>query len=349
MLTPINNSTSVTATTSKKLTTIDKPYLSLGPDFFKPLTTETGLSCTYPPEFYEAFGQNSHSSQHSELALLILEYMTLHDKARLPLFTGASDRYVKQVLPAIREKLATKNGDDDTLATKIHIINCASQLGYLKLGSIIFKDSVILNRVSLIGINLRNAYLDTASLQEADLSGVNLYRANLSMANLKNAHLTGTDLRKTNLIWAILSGANLSRANLSGADIRGASVLGADLSESNLIKTNLSDANLSGSNLQGVNLSGANLSHANLSGTDLSKANLNGANLSEANLSNSNLSGANLAGANISRALLRKADLRGANLHQINLKEADLTGAKLCNTNRLLLVEISKIATKPLQ
>ena len=269
MLTPINNSTSVTATSSKKLTTIDKPYLSLGPDFFKPLTTETGLSCTYPPEFYEAFGQNSRSSQHSELAMLVLEYITLQDKARLPLFTNASDRYLKQVLPAIQEKLASNDMDTNTLTTKIYIMNCASRLGYLTRSSPIFQGIVTLNHVRLAGIDLRDAYLANASL-----------------------------------IWAKLSE---------------------------------------------VNLSGANLSHANLSGADLSKANLNGANLSEANLSNSNLSGANLAGANISRALLRKADLRGANLHQINLKEADFTGTKLCNTNRLLLVEISKEMTKSQQ
>ena len=176
MLIPFQNSTSTTTTSSRKLTLIDQQRPCLDPDFFKPLTTSSGLSCTYSPEFYEAFGQNSHS-QFSELALLILEYMTLHDKARLPLFTGASTRYIRQVLPAIQEILAIEYEDHDTLATKSHIMNCASQLGYLKSATLFSKGSVMLRRVSMNGMNLRGALLNNAKLQSADLSGANLREA----------------------------------------------------------------------------------------------------------------------------------------------------------------------------
>ena len=211
MLTPLKNPLSVTPTYSQKLTTVDNQRHFLDPDFFKPLSTESGLSCTYLPEFYEAFSQTSSSTQHNELAMLVLKYMALEDKARLPLFQGASDRYVKQVLPAILEILANRREDNDTLGTKTHIMHCASQLGYLTSSSDVFKGDVILKCVSLTGMNLCDAYLSKANLRSADLRGVNAQRADLSGANL-----LGADLSEADFSWANLVKADLGCANLSG-------------------------------------------------------------------------------------------------------------------------------------
>ncbi len=269
MLAPLKHPISVAHADSQKSCTVDKRLHFLDPDFFKPIPTESGLSCTYPDEFYEAFSYNSGSSQHSELAMLVLEYMTSHDKARLPLFVGASDRYVKQVLPTIQEKLATKDTDDETLATKFHIINCARRFGYLTRSSGVFRGSVILNHVNLSGMDLRDAYLPRASLHAANLNGANLRGANLFSANLFE-----TNLREINL-----SLANLCRINLSRADLSGANLSGADLRKANLRSTNLS-----GTDITGADLRGADLNSAVLSATILRKADLRGADFSKTNL-----------------------------------------------------------------
>ena len=83
MLNPLNYTTSLSLISTKKIPTVNKQHPFLNPDFFKPLAIESRLSCTYPPEFYEVFSHDSRSQQ-SELAMLVLEYMTLDDKARLP-------------------------------------------------------------------------------------------------------------------------------------------------------------------------------------------------------------------------------------------------------------------------
>ena len=245
MLTPLFTSTSLTFTSSQKLTAINTPCPSLDPDFFKQLTTGVGLSCTYTTEFYEAFSQNSQSSQLSELAMLVLEYMTLHDKARLPLFEGASDRYVREILPAIKEKLATSDGDRETQTTKIHIMNCASKLGYLTDSALFEEGKVMLCHVSLIGMDLRNARLNRARLFRADLSGADLAGADLSGANLIHANLTGANLISTKLKSTNLRSANLSYANLRGTDLRSANLMSANLSDTDLREANLHESDLS--------------------------------------------------------------------------------------------------------
>ena len=263
MLSPLINSTSLVLTSSKKLTTIDKKPHFFDPDFFKPLPTEYGLSCTYPDEFYEAFSQNSTSTQHTEMAMLVLEYMTLQDQARLPLFDGASDRYVKQVIPAIKKILASKDEDHETLTTKIHIMNCASRIGYINRFSGIFKGTTVLNCVSLIGIDLHEACLPKASFCNADLSGINLHGADLTETNLSGANLSGANLSGANLGKSNLNGANLSGANLRGTilaivDLRNADLRGSDLCNADLRGTMLSQADLRGVNLRTARLSKLN-------------------------------------------------------------------------------------------
>ena len=340
MFAPLHNRLSLSPASSKKLTTPDQQCPVLNPEFFKPLASESGLSCSYAPEFYEVFSQNSHS-QFSELAMLVLEYMTLHDKARLPLFKNASDRYIHQVLPAIQEKLASENEDEETLLTKMHIMNCASKVGYLTSSSAVFKGIIRLRRVCLIGMDLRDAYLYRADFGGANLIDINLSGANLTGANLYKANLNLVDLRKADLSGANISETNIQETNLSETDLRG-----ADLRWSTLINVNLRGANLRGADLRmtdlnGADLRGADLSWANLSWVDLRGANLFrtnffGSNLIETKLCHANLSEANLNRANLYGADLSDADLRSANFAQANLKEVYLSETQLIEINQWL-------------
>ena len=255
----------------------------LDAEFFKPLETSTGVSCTYSEEFYAAFSENSKPTQNHVLAMLVLDYMTIEDKARLPLFNGASKGYIAQVLPAIKEKLALKDTSDESLLTKFHIMNCASQLGYLNHPEIF--NFISLNKVSLIGMNLRGAKLNFAALNEADLTGADLSNANLCCAGLKKAKLNSTILTKVNFAKARLWHADFSHAEMSYVN----------LYEANMFYANLSDANLTGANLNRASLINANLSRANLL-----NAKMIGTNLTMTNLFAANLDGADLDGTDLS-------------------------------------------------
>jgi hypothetical protein len=114
------------------------------------------------------------------------------------------------------------------------------------------------DHVSLIGVNVADAFLQ----------GVRLEKAKLSRANL-----TGTDLRQ-----AVLSGADLQLADLTSANLRG-----ARLDEVNLDQAVLRNADLTGADLHGADLAGADLSGADLTDIvdwksigDLSKTNIHG-------------------------------------------------------------------------
>ena len=98
MLPPVKSPTSNLYTSSDKLMPAEEELPFLTPDFFTPLEKDQGLSCTYSQEFYRTFSDNPEKSKNNQLAMLTLEYMALNDKARLPLFRGASAQYAKQVV-----------------------------------------------------------------------------------------------------------------------------------------------------------------------------------------------------------------------------------------------------------
>ena len=256
----------------------------LDADFFKPLSSSTDLSCIYSDEFYSAFRADSKPTQNHMMAMLVLDYMTIDDKARLPLFKGASKAYIAQVLPAIQEKLAFKDTSEESLLTKFHIMNCASQLGYLDHPEIFTLSFISLNKVSLIGMNLRGAKLNYAGLNEADLTGADLSNANLCYSGLKNAKLNST----------ILTKANFAKARLWHADFSHAEMSYVDLYKANMFYANLSDANLTGANLNKANLINANLSRANLLNAKMIGTNLTMTNLFAANFDGAELDGQDL-------------------------------------------------------
>ena len=277
--------------------TIPEERHFLHSDFFQPISTD--LSCTYCEEFYTTFSADSNLTQNHIMAMLVLEYMTVDDKARLPLFDGASAEYIAQVLPAIQEKLAFRDTSEESLLTKFHIMNCASKLGYLNHPELFIDTDVVLCKVSLIGMDLRGARLHNADLSEADLSGANLSNAVLSFAGLNKAKFNYAILTRANFTNAWLAQADFSHSEMSDVNLYQASMLFINLSDANLTRANLSKANLTGSNLVRANLHNAKLIEANLSVTDMLEADLTLSDLTDAIFSGADLRYSILTGATI--------------------------------------------------
>ena len=140
------------------------------------------------------------------------------------------------------------------------------------------------DEVSLRGIDLFRAYLDSIDLQGADLAMADLSKANLSKAKLKRVNLFRADLIEAELRETKLGGACLTKADLTGAvlllaDLREADLLGANLARANLRGADLKEAKLKETDLRGADLTEADLGGADLGGADLREANLAGANL----------------------------------------------------------------------
>ena len=262
--TPLYSSVSTSTSPEKSLVTTEQRDF-FHPEFFQPIGTD--LSCTYSDEFYAAFKANPESTQQHQMAMLVLEYMTVEDKARLPLFEGASEKYLKLVIPAIQEKLALKDTSDESLLTKFHIMNCASRIGYLNHRNLFdWGSSISLCKVNLQGMNLRAAELSNADLSGADLSGADLSGANLCFTGLAKAKLNYAILTKADMTSAWLSGADFSYAEMAFVNLHQASMRSTNLSHANLTRADLSEAFLFKANLTESNLTDANFVFAKMTG-----------------------------------------------------------------------------------
>ena len=107
------------------------------------------------------------------------------------------------------------------------------------------KNSVILPRGRLSGVDLRGVDLRDAVLTAVDLSGANLENANLTGARLTGANLSGANLRGVDFFKdgdPILSSVDLRRADLTGADFTRANLKHADLTDAILTDTNFAKA-----------------------------------------------------------------------------------------------------------
>jgi uncharacterized protein YjbI with pentapeptide repeats len=153
-----------------------------------------------------------------------------------------------------------------------------------------------LSRATLVGATL-TANLDRATLVGADMTDAYLNGAGLRGADLSNAKMLGASLYETDLSRASLTGADLTDAYMPKAQLPGGQLEGATLVRANLYRVDLQDAHLSGANLQGANLNEARLNRADLSAANLTQALLSNADLSEANLTRAQFDGAQLRGA----------------------------------------------------
>ncbi|MEG3846680.1 pentapeptide repeat-containing protein [Microcoleus sp. herbarium19] len=197
--------------------------------------------------------------------------------------------------------------------------------------------TLVLDKVDLSGIKLRNANLTNASLQGTRFYGTGEDRrpgtfddwiSDLSAANFEGANLTGASLNsavmnRTTFVRAVLNKANLSSGNLNAANFSSALLIGASLQQ----------AMLKDASFTGADIGSANFSQANLSGARLGKVKAQGTQLSDTNLSKSEWQGADLSGADLSGANLQKADFSSAKLANANLKDARLQDANLRNAD----------------
>ena len=171
------------------------------------------------------------------------------------------------------------------------------------------------------------AFLQASKLTEGKPPVVNLARADLSGSDLSNIAVIGADISQIKLISATLSGALLRKVDLRMADLSQANLSHIDLNEVDLFQailkeTVISDALLYEVNLRGANLIGANISKTKFIQVNLSYANLGGADLSKTDLSNADLSMANLSGAILDSSSLSETCLVGANLSVARLLDS---------------------------
>ena len=118
------------------------------------------------------------------------------------------------------------------------------------------------DKVPLVGVDVRDAFLQGINLSGADLSRANFHAADVRNANLAKANLAFSDLGSANFRKATLEGANLENANLEDSDLMGANLSHANLEGANLAKADLRDADLTGITWQRI----ASLKLANILG-----------------------------------------------------------------------------------
>jgi uncharacterized protein YjbI with pentapeptide repeats len=91
---------------------------------------------------------------------------------------------------------------------------------------------VLVGRLVLTGVDLRQADFRGSKLRNVDFTGANLEDARFDQANLRWAVMENAALRRTsfagaNLQSANLKGANLNQVNFTAADLSGADLTGA--------------------------------------------------------------------------------------------------------------------------
>ena len=91
--------------------------------------------------------------------------------------------------------------------------------------------AVLVGRVVLAGVDLRQADLRDTKLRDIDFTGANLEDVRFDRSNLR---------------WGVLANAYLRRANFTGANLQSADLKGADLNQVNFTATDLTGADLAG-------------------------------------------------------------------------------------------------------
>jgi uncharacterized protein YjbI with pentapeptide repeats len=90
---------------------------------------------------------------------------------------------------------------------------------------------VLVGRVVLAGVDLRQADLRDTKLRNIDFTGANLEDVRFDRSNVR---------------WGLLENADLSGANFSGANLQAADLKGADLNHVNFTQADLTGADLTG-------------------------------------------------------------------------------------------------------
>jgi uncharacterized protein YjbI with pentapeptide repeats len=118
------------------------------------------------------------------------------------------------------------------------------------------------DRISLVGIDASEAFLQGISLRKANLSRCDFHASDLRNGDFADAFFDFCNLRDANFRFANLSGARMESVAMQGADLHGASLRGAVLSKADMSGVDLRDADLRDVKWQGV----ASMQLANLAG-----------------------------------------------------------------------------------
>ena len=103
------------------------------------------------------------------------------------------------------------------------------------------------DRISLIGVDVSNAYLEGVRLDKAQAR-----RANFSSADLRHAHFKNASLDDADLQYANFRGADLNECSLTGATLNDADLVGANLAEADVADVSLERANLRDTDLRNL-------------------------------------------------------------------------------------------------
>ncbi|UFZ01393.1 toll/interleukin-1 receptor domain-containing protein [Bradyrhizobium ontarionense] len=135
-----------------------------------------------------------------------------------------------------------------------------------------FSFSIVVEGISLRGIDLSGANLGDVSFSSVDLSNSNLSRADLSWAKFFECDLHSTNLSASDLGMAIFGDTDLVEANFENARLSGAYFGGCDLLKANLINAQIDNTNFRNSILVETIFSGARTNNTLFIEVDLSKS-----------------------------------------------------------------------------
>jgi len=128
------------------------------------------------------------------------------------------------------EAEAVRRARKDTNYQAWQVINSAQGKGGSG-GRIDALADLVRNDVSLAGINLDHAWLESIDLKNAALVMASFEKANLQGAQFDGARLDGANLRHATLTAASFAGASLRGADLTGARLSATNLAGADLTD----------------------------------------------------------------------------------------------------------------------
>ena len=110
---------------------------------------------------------------------------------------------------------------DEAYHWRNHVLRFARGLTRVRIDNGETREGLLLVRVDLSNLNLKDINLIQANLSNANLSEANLVNANLTEADLSQASLINANLNRADLSRAIIIGADFSEANLGGANLYG--------------------------------------------------------------------------------------------------------------------------------
>jgi hypothetical protein len=193
----------------------------------------------------------------------------------------------------------------DNSIRQAHLI-VGAQSGGFDEGSVKRKalEYMVSEKISVVGINLKNASLVGGQLHGAKFRGVEFNRANFNDADLKDASFHGAKLTLASFRGANLPDAKFDMGHLFGSDFDSANLRGADFKSTKLEKVKLLRADLRGADFSGAILEVVSFYHADLRGADFTYAKLESVDFFEADLEGADFSNATVGNVSFAAHLV---------------------------------------------